>query len=413
VTVHDLGQPPFSIDCGVSAAHTCLISNPYIGVPQTIALVVSSTRPLAFLADLIPQTIPLCAARERRQAKEATPLSPSGDSSGLVYAKVQEQLRNNVKSMNFGHPKLGSIGGISAPISSLQGSSLPHGSGSGRTYSPREAKAVANSKKGRALAPMPVGGMPPNMPMALLPPGMTLPPGFDIRTLPMGPPPPGMPLPPGVDPEAYKKGIRWAPVQAGNTGQGMTGTEGHVMAMIPINRPPGTSNNGSTGPGMWSDMPFVPPHPNVHFPQGYQAGPITPTHSNSLRRSSSSSSSQPSPNPPSTSTASGATKLSSGTTKIEESEKNQVAETSDANKSTPVNTGTASGSAFNSTPLQGRTIYSAGINISLSNGSNDKDARTEVTSKSSKNGESVPKDNPKPEAPKKGRKSGGSKGIAK
>lgn len=245
------------------------------------------------------------------------------------------------------------------------------------------------------------------MPMALLPPGIALPPGFDLRNLPMAPPP-GM----AYDPEVYKKGIRWAPVQAGNSGQGMAGKEGHLMAMIPINHP-GASSNGSTGSGPWPDMQFVSPHPNVHLPQGYQPGAIPSTHSNLQRRSSSSSSSQPSQNPPSTSTASTprtTSNITPGIAKTADSEKNQDAEpSSTSSKSTTA----ASGSAFNSTPLQGRTIYSAGVNSPFSNGSNDKEVRTEAAPKTVKNGESVPKDSPKSEAPKKGRKSASSKGIAK
>lgn len=347
-----------------------------------------------------------------------------------MFAKVQEHLRNNIKGIAFAQTKLGSVGGIGAPISSLQGVTLSQGAGSGRTYSPREAKAVANSRKGRQLAPMPVvGAMPPNMGvnMALLPPGMTLPPGFDYRNLPMGLPH-GIPFPAGVDPEAYKKGIRWAPVQAGssNQAQGAAGSEGHAMtigAMLPLRHPhaPGGPSTGSTGPGMWPDMQFIPPHPNAHYPHPpYQSGQATPQ-PKPQRRTSSSSSSQPQ-STPSASTVAGPATTPAPTQDTTPQptptpDKKHVEEPSENPVNLPpTQTPTAasgSGSAFNSTPLQGRTIYSASASGPFTNGAGDKETRTESPSNAVKNGGGSPKQNPKPEVPKKGRKSGGAKSNTK
>lgn len=234
-----------------------------------------------------------------------------------MISHVQEQLRYTTRghmSANSHHQKnvatttAGNPVGIGAPVSSVMSGVLP----SPRTYSAREARAVANaagtkkstSTGARPLAPtasqsgpvpFPVGvspgsiqtvnvggvSMPVNVPMVF-------PPGFDFRNMP--PPPPGMAyapvqITPGMEAEMFRGGIRWAPVQAnnGSASPSSTGKNPEGVALPPMSFAPSGQNapNQGTPQHVWP-MQYMMQPVSPNGPQGQAHPPSSnPTQSTS------------------------------------------------------------------------------------------------------------------------------------
>ena len=315
-----------------------------------IATAVMASTSLSFLSEIIPQTILLSTARARRLTKDTTPFPP--DPTQSMISRVQDTLRQTARPLPpYPAHKMGNPGGIGTPVAVMITTGGPgSGTAPARNYSPREAKAIANSNSktgqasnGRGLAsamPVAVG------PMGAMMPPMALPPGFDYRALGMPQPPPGMTFHP-IDPESYRNGIRWAPVQAG----GETGTAPEGAVQLP--------------PGVWTDASgqFVMPAGAAGGAQGHvypalpnQLVPAQPQSSRSTRRASSSASNKSAvttrqnqsqnaatslPSPPSNTTSTSATPAPAGTTTT----------------TSPKLQG--SNSPFQAGQLHGRTIYSA------------------------------------------------------
>ncbi|CAG8753719.1 15391_t:CDS:2, partial [Acaulospora colombiana] len=248
---------------------------------------VQTSSSLSLLSDIVPPTITLANARQRRIDRETDP-TPQ-DPLQKMLNHVNEQIRRAGKSFaghtnasgssqagngggNGGHGKGPALSRNPASLPSPFTTLLHHPGAVGgptplppRTISPREARALSganNSKKSganaganantRPLAPMPLGSKLP--PMGAIPVGMPMgpggaipvhmgpmgnilpgpPPGFDYRNMPMAFAP--APLPPGttVDPELYRNGIRWAPVQAGAAANGGASSTGQSKKSKPV-----------------------------------------------------------------------------------------------------------------------------------------------------------------------------------
>jgi hypothetical protein len=280
------------------------------------AKAVQTAPSLSLLSEVVPQTVTLANARQRRLDRETDP-SPQ-DPMQKMLNHVTDQIRRAGKSFAGGaiisgssHSGNGGVGnshgkgsamsrmgsnpgGMPSPFTPL----LHHPGGPTpppRTISPREARALStgNNKKtspnaggananSRPLAPMPLGSkLPPMGAIPVMGPGGAMavhvgpmgniipgpPPGFDYRNMPMAFAP--APLPPGatVDPEMYRNGIRWAPVQAGaaNGGSKSEGENGNANGNGGAGNP--MTHPLNMPPGMWAEIPhgqyrMQPPPPS-------------------------------------------------------------------------------------------------------------------------------------------------------
>ncbi|KAG8804821.1 hypothetical protein FRC20_000062 [Serendipita sp. 405] len=299
-----------------------------ITVPR-MATAISRSSPLSFLSTIIPETVSLSVAKQSRISNEVA-----------IHPEPTSLL---------GPTKIVGSNTVNPPVAP----SSHGGVSSIKTYSQREARAIANSKRSHrgmpATTSLPIGTSVPLHTVAL-------PVGFDYRNLPI--PPPGMvfQLPPGLNPDVYKNGIQWVPANPSNPNGGPAG-----QASESVNANLVTAHAGSGQASAYSATAMTPVQAKLES-TSKQPPDASPT--SSVKRSAS--------------TRKATARLDSHEHSTSKPKDNQ----------SMVSGAAAETSTFHPGRLQGRTIYSTGLNNSAS------DSPTEIEKAPSGNDEEATNSRP-------------------